>query len=85
MPLTERVCSYCDNCVENEYDFYMECPLYSDTRHSLTSRAVALCNGFNTFSKDQRFYYFMSDAEIVLPVLNAMQHMFKRRENFIVH
>jgi len=33
IPVEDRHCVYCETCIEDEYHFLMQCPLYSDLRY----------------------------------------------------
>ena len=34
IPRVERYCVHCKNCVENEYNFVVTCPLYIELRNT---------------------------------------------------
>ena len=55
----QRFCPFCDNQVENEYHFIMECNTFDVFRQHLFVEIMEINNMFNILDDNEKFYIFL--------------------------
>ena len=62
--LTERICKLCNSgVVEDEIHFLCDCPIYSEERRNLYSKAINSNNTFENLDSFDKFVYLMGNHE----------------------
>ena len=77
---TFRVCNR--NVVENEKQFLIDCPLYSDLRYDIFHTAAELIQGFYNLSSDNKFTYILGCETLQTVVSSYVQIFFNRGKLF---
>ena len=55
LPRSERICKHCDlKCIENEFHFLSQCPLYETERTMLYNQINHLNNNFTSLSDNDK-------------------------------
>ena len=54
LPVEDRKCPVCKDCVESELHALLECPLYDEFRKPLIAQFVVKYEGFLCLSKDEQ-------------------------------
>ena len=57
----ERKCFFCENKIENEEHFLINCPLYSPERTVLENVCTEKCIRYEHFTDEQKFIFLMSN------------------------
>ena len=74
----ERLCPFCDNVVENEQHFILECGTFRALRVDLLAKVTESSNGFNTLSENDKFCFLLSEPDAAKQVgayLNKTLHI----------
>ena len=58
---TERKCYFCEDKIENEEHFLINCPLYSPLRLVLEKVCFEHCNRYKDLNEEQKFIFLMSN------------------------
>ena len=53
----ERLCPFCDNKIENEFHFVMECNTFDVLRQQLFIEMVGIDNVFNELDDNKKFIF----------------------------
>ena len=59
----ERVCPFCDNEIENEFHFVMECNTFDVLRQQLLIEMMGTDNVFNELDDNEKFIFILSKPE----------------------
>ena len=59
----QRHCPFCENIVENEHHFIMECGTYDSLRQSLFIKISETENQFSTFDVNEKFTFLLSNPD----------------------
>ena len=59
----ERLCPFCDNKIENEFHFVMECSTFDVLRQQLFIEMVGIDNVFNELDDNEKFIFILSKPE----------------------
>lgn len=59
----ERLCPFCDNKIENEFHFVMECNTFDVLRQQLFIEMVGIDNVFNELDDNEKFIFILSKPE----------------------
>ena len=59
----QRLCPFCDNKVESEYHFIMECKTYEVFRQNLFVEITEVNDMFNRLDDDEKFTFVLSNPE----------------------
>ena len=59
----ERVCPFCDNEIENEFHFVMECNTFDVLRQQLLTEMMGTDNVFNELDDNEKFIFILSKPE----------------------
>ena len=54
IPVINRFCHFCENCVENEKHVLLSCPLYDGVRQALFTQACYFNSDFMSYDEDVR-------------------------------
>ena len=74
----ERLCPFCDNAVENEQHFILECGTFRALRVDLLAKVTESSNSFNTLSENDKFCFLLSEPDAAKQVgayLNKTLHI----------
>ena len=66
LPVEERICFVCKNCVESELHVLIECPLYNEIRSLLFSKLQMHYRNFYVFSKKEQMKCILACEDDVL-------------------
>ena len=66
LPVEERICFVCKNCVESELHVLIECPLYNEIRSLLFSKLQMHYRNFYDFSKKEQMKCILACEDDVL-------------------
>ena len=83
VPYEQRICPICDNEVENEIHFLLNCDLYNDFREDLLNLATNVMPTFNDLNVCDKFNYLVANENIVKHTAKTCRLMLDRRKNFI--
>ena len=59
----ERLCPFCDNKIENEFHFVMECSTFDVLRQQLFIEMAGIDNVFDELDDDEKFIFILSKPE----------------------
>ena len=59
----QRFCPFCENQVENEYHFIMECNTFEVFRQHLFVEITEISNTFNLLDDNEKFIFLLSKPE----------------------
>ena len=59
----QRLCPFCDNKVEDEYHFIMECKTFNEFRQKLFVEITEIKNTFNLLNDAEKFIFLLSKPE----------------------
>ncbi|XP_071151604.1 uncharacterized protein [Mytilus edulis] len=79
IPLEERICPFCNDAVEDEIHFLINCDIYSDLRFNLFHRAMVMDNSFCTKSDFNQFVFLIQNAELQYELSILVHNMIRRR------
>ena len=85
LPVTERLCKFCYNGVEDECHVLLSCPLYDDIREDLFHHVLQCNPDFNELSNEEKFVFIMSNCDITKYSAKACKLILNRRRNFTVN
>ena len=75
----ERLWKFCNmNSVENENQFWMLFPLYSDIRYELFQKALEVINNFNIMNVENKFIELINCNKIQIMLAHTLH-------NFVLH
>ena len=82
LPVAERKCIDCPDCVEDEYHFLLECPTYTTDRVDLFREiADKTRDEIEQLPKERQFARLMSDDTAFRPVARYLQMALYKRNN----
>ena len=61
--LPHRICQVCNEAVEDEIHFLLECPAYSAPRSKLFEKANVIENNFSTLNEFEKFTILVSNLQ----------------------
>ena len=70
---SQRLCPFCDNKIENEQHFVMECPTYNVLRQNLFDNITENENEFNGLNEFEKFCFLLTEldaGELISEYLN---------------
>ena len=59
----QRLCPFCDNKVENEHHFVIECSTFDEIREALFLEMAEIDNTFNDLDDNDKFIFLLSKPE----------------------
>ena len=59
----QRLCPFCDNRIENEQHFVMECPTYNVLRQNLFDNIIENENEFNGLNELEKFCFLLTELD----------------------
>ena len=59
----QRFCPFCENKIENEQHFIMECGTYNVLRQQLLADMMEIDNGFNTLDEHEKFCFLLTTPD----------------------
>ena len=77
LPINERVCFNCNNCVEDEIHVLLHCPVYNDVRQVLFNKCIDVWSDFINESDDRHIAqpaYLKELSGLFLYALGGIQH-----------
>lgn len=83
LPVDQRLCFQCSECIEDELHVLTECPLYQDLRDTLYIKASDIQESFNTFSNIDKLCFIMSNKDMVKISAKTCNDILSRRRNLI--
>ena len=81
LPLQERICSICEEAVEDEIHFLLTCNAYSDIRTRLITRAIEFDPSFSHFDEIEQFVFLVSNLQ--KPVIQFLTNALDIRKNLL--
>ena len=79
----QRLCPFCDNKVENEFHFVMECNTSDVLRQQLFIEVMGIDNVFNQLDDNEKFIFLLSKPEAGKMTGEYLNKTFQIR-NFLV-
>ena len=79
---SERICKHCDlKCIENEFHFLSQCPLYETERTMLYSQINHLNNNFTSLSDNDKAKWLLlqEDPNIIVALGTYIHNCFEKR------
>ena len=76
--VSERLCKFCTDQVEDEFHFICKCKLYSDYRNVMYSKAEQENNEFLQLSENDKFIYLMKSCKYTI---NYVKLAYNRRKS----
>ena len=70
LPVGQRLCPFCQNCVEDEYHVILKCPIYDNIRSPLIDIALNMNPELGEFSVDM-LYYILANEDTNVQRLSA--------------
>ena len=58
IPVNNRFCIFCENCVEDEKHVLLSCPMYDGVRQALIMQACYFNSDFMSHDEDAKLYGF---------------------------
>ena len=82
IPLENRICSYCNSDVENEFHFIMKCKDFEHLRTKLFSDITDIIPGFRDLSDIEKFNFIMSsnDYDVMKVCITGVNDMYSKRK-----
>ena len=63
LELDQRLCPFCENAIENEQHFVMDCETFIVHREILLMKIRQLNNDFDNLPEDQKFHFIFTDLD----------------------
>ena len=79
VPLQERTCPFCNDSVEDEVHFLVNCDIYSDLRYNLFIHAMNIDNSFILKSDIEKFLFLIDNSELQYELSSLIFNMIRRR------
>ena len=79
VPVSQRFCPFCDNCIEDEVHILTDCDLYMDIREELYSVISKRDICFDQLSNKDKALYILSGLTCVKECANTCKKILKRR------
>lgn len=79
LSLENRICPFCDNCIETEAHVILECMLYQDLRQILFKKATEMNFYFAALSPNDKLIFIFSNAEIMRLSAKTCFNILQRR------
>ena len=83
LSVSERVCPFCANVVENELHVMLKCPLYNDIRQYLFEKAVSLDVNFSAFTVDNKLVYVFQTPDLIRITAKTCFLILQRRSSYL--
>jgi hypothetical protein len=83
IPLTERFCPFCKDCIENELHFLLSCPIYDDLRYFLNEYMNSSYEYYQILSPNEQLILIMNDKAQLL-IARVLFTMFQRRKSLLI-
>ena len=81
--LSERVCSYCKDEIEDECHVLLKCPLYENERSVLLSKCHVECDNFTHFNDAQKLAYILSSPNICFIAAKTCHFILSKRKSTV--
>ena len=62
LPVDQRLCPFCENCIEDEYHVILKCPQYDHIRLPLVAEAVNMNQTFNEPSLEMLYFILSNES-----------------------
>ena len=83
LPLDERLCPFCNAEIEDELHVQTVCPMYTDFRDELYTKARECSQEFNSFSCTEKMCCVLSDGSLAKFTTKTCFGILKRRRNLL--
>ena len=83
LPVNQRTCFNCRECVESENHVLLHCPLYEDLQHEMFHEALQFYPQFNVLNDDEKIVILFSDVNLVKTVAKTCKSILDRRRRFL--
>jgi hypothetical protein len=79
LPVDQRLCPFCENCVEDECHVVLRCPMYADLREPLLLAACNIDPSLRERPLTEMLHFILSSKEICCFSAKTLQLILKRR------
>ena len=83
VPLHERFCFNCDNCIESESHVLFECPLYESIRKELISKCKEIFPDFEQFPMENKVRIALANDVIIKYSAKTCYNILKQRKTLL--
>ena len=83
IPVNNRFCNFCENCVEDEKHVLLSCPMYNGVRQALFTQACYINSDFMSYDEDAKLRFLFNDDAIVSKCAKTCLKIINIRSNVI--
>jgi len=79
VPLNDRICPFCCDCVESEVHFLIDCNVYNDLRYDVLNYMNVHVTNFRNLTSTDKFMNVINCVDNCQVLCNMVDKMFQRR------
>ena len=83
IPVNNRFCIFCENCVEDEKHVLLSCPMYNGVRQALFTQPCYINSDFMSYDEDAKLWFLFNDDAIVSKCAKTCLKIINIRNNVI--